>query len=429
MQSRFFYMKILSRTICVWVCTVVVCAATATAFAADKPAATPHAPKPLAPSDSLLPKQFSGWTLQATAKTSRDPAVADPVNSPVLKEYGFTDFESGTYVRDDGNKLTLRAARFGDASGAYGAFTFYKTPEMLNEKIGDQASSLNNRVLFYRGNVLVDAVFDHLTAMSAADLRELASSVLQPTQGSGKLPGLPALLPRQGYVKNTARYIMGPAALDRVGGPISSQQVDFNAGAEVVLGNYTTSAGEVTLMLINYPTPQIAAQHLRQIEASRQSTGQSEAATPSGTPPVYDRRTGPIVVVVAGALPQSEAKSLLASVNYDADVTWNEATTLADKDNLAKLLVNIIILSFILVGLALVAGVAFGGVRILINAFFPSESLIGRRRWNSSPCTSTTVPKSQPLGRKSFRMGRLNRKRGQVSQNETFTGLVDSFDK
>jgi hypothetical protein len=327
----------------------------------------------VASSESLLPKQFSGWTLQGPAKTSKDPAVADPVNSPVLKEYGFTDFESGTYTRDDGNKLTLRAARFADASGAYGAFTFYKTPEMLNEKIGDQASSLNNRVLFYRGNVLMDAVFDHLTAMSAADLRELASSVPQPTQGSGKLPGLPTLLPRQGYVKNTARYIMGPAALDRVGGPIPSQQVDFNAGAEVVLGNYNTSAGEVTLMLINYPTPQIAAQHLRQIEASRQSSGQNGAVTPTDTPPVYDRRTGPIVVVVAGALPQSEAKSLLASVNYDADVTWNEATTLADKDNLAKLLVNIIILSFILVGLALVAGVAFGGVRILVKRILPER--------------------------------------------------------
>src|SRR5262249_46449766 len=145
-------------------------------------------------------------------------------------------------------------------------------PEMLNEKIGDQASSLNNRVLFYRGNVLMDAVFEKLTAMSAAELRELANSLPQPLQGSGKLPGLPTYLPKQSYVKNTARYIVGPTALDRIGGPVSSRLVDFNAGAEVVLGNYTTSAGEVTLMLINYPTPQIASQHLKQIEASRQAS-------------------------------------------------------------------------------------------------------------------------------------------------------------
>ena len=353
---------------------IVVCALAVAAFGADKPASKPAAGSTAAVSATapLLPKEFSGWSLQGSSKVSKDPLAADAVNAPVLHEYGFTDFESGTYAREDGNKLTLRAARFEDTSGAYGAFTFYKTPEMLNEKIGDQASSLNNRVLFYRGNVLMDAVFDRLTAMSAADLRELAADVPQPAQGSGKLPGLPLLLPKQSYVKNTARYIMGPAALDRIGGPIASQLVDFNAGAEVVLGNYSTSAGEVTLILINYPTPQIAAQHLRQIEASRQASAIPNAGT-ENTTPLYDRRTGPIVVVVGGSLPQSEAKSLLASVNYDADVTWNEATTLADKDNLAKLLVNIIILSFILVGLALVAGVAFGGFRLLIKRIFPDR--------------------------------------------------------
>ena len=46
---------------------------------------------------------------------------------------------------------------------------------MLIEKIGDGAASMNERVLFYRGNILVDAVFQKLSAMSAAELRELAA--------------------------------------------------------------------------------------------------------------------------------------------------------------------------------------------------------------------------------------------------------------
>ena len=70
---------------------------------------------------------------------SNDPAVADPANAALLKEYGFTDFESATYTREDGRKLTLKAARFADASGAYGAFTYYKLPQMLKETIPDQA--------------------------------------------------------------------------------------------------------------------------------------------------------------------------------------------------------------------------------------------------------------------------------------------------
>lgn len=189
------------------------------------------------PAAAILPREFGGWQISGAARTSSDPAVADPANAAVLHEYGFNDFESATYVRVDGRKLAIRAARFADTSGAYGAFTFYKTPPMLVEKIGDQAGSLNERVLFYRGNILIDAVFQRLSAMSAAELRELAGD-LPLASGSGQgLPGLPAYLPSQSYIKNSARYILGPVALAAVDAPIPSQLVGFNAGAEVVLEN------------------------------------------------------------------------------------------------------------------------------------------------------------------------------------------------
>jgi hypothetical protein len=330
-----------------------------------------------ASSTSILPRQFGGWQISDPSRSSSDPAIADPVNAAVLQEYGFTSFESNTYIRDDGRKLTLRAARFGDASGAYGAYTYYKTPAMLIEKIGDGAASMNERVLFYRGNILVDAVFQKLSAMSAAELRELAQGLPLSAGNTRNLPGLPAYLPPQSYVKNTAKYVVGRAALQNLDAPVPAELVDFNAGAEVVLGNYNSSGGEATLMLISYPTPQIAADHLRRIEAARpQSSGNSAPATnPILQTPIFDKRTGPIVVVVAGPLSQAEAKSLLASVNYDANVTWNENTYFTKRDNLANLLVNVIILCFIIIGFALVAGVAFGGIRILARRLFPDRIL------------------------------------------------------
>ena len=329
-------------------------------------------------SASILPKEFGGWQISGPSRTSNDPAIADPVNAAVLKEYGFTSFESATYTRDDARKLTLKAARFGDASGAYGAYTYYKTPAMLIEKIADGAASMNERVLFYRGNILVDAVFQKLSAMSAAELRELAQGLPLPPGNTRNLPGLPAYLPPQSYVKNTAKYVVGPAALQNLDAPIPVELVDFNAGAEVVVGNYNSSGGEATLMLISYPTPQIAGDHLRRIDAARTPPPQAGSATVTNAAPVlqtliFDKRTGPIVVVAAGPLSQAEAKSLLASVNYDANVTWNENTYFTKRDNLANLLVNVIILCFIIIGFALVAGVAFGGIRILAKRLFPER--------------------------------------------------------
>src|SRR5207248_3404123 len=132
----------------------------------------------------------------------------------LLKEYGFKDFEGGTYTRTDGRKLKIKAARFEDASGAYGAFTFYKMPQMLNERIGDQGASLNERVLFYRGNILVDAVFDRLSAMSAAELRELAGDLPRPAGTSANLPSLLNYVPKN---SSSPKYVVGPRGLEKNG--------------------------------------------------------------------------------------------------------------------------------------------------------------------------------------------------------------------
>jgi hypothetical protein len=324
------------------------------ALAADPPA-----------SPSVLPNQFAGWQAKESIGKSSDPADADPVNAPVLKEYGFQHLEKATYTRDDGSKLAIKAAVFEDTSDAYGAFTFYKTPAMLNEKIGAQASSLNNRILFYRGNILVDAVFDKLTVMSAAELRELAGLLPLPTGNAANLPPLPTYLPKPSYERNSAKYILGPVTLDRMGAPLPSAVVDFKSGAEVVLGNYSVAAGHATLMLIAYPTPQMAIERLQQIEASRQVNPQAQSGAPVvNAGPFFDKRTGPIVVIAAGPL---------ASVSYEADVTWNENTYASKKNNVANLLVNVILLCGIVIGLALVAGVAFGGIRILVKRLFPDQ--------------------------------------------------------
>ncbi len=321
-----------------------------------------------APPPSFLPGEFGGWHLQSS-KTTADPALADAAYAPVLKEYGFNELQSAVYTQP-GRKLTIKAARFNDTTGAYGAFTFYKSPQMLSEKIGDQGASLNERVLFYRANVVVDAVFDRLTAMSAAELRELAIALPLPEGNARNLPSLPVYLPKQSYIKNTAKYLVGPAALQDVDAPLDAQTVDFARGAEATLGHYATSAGEATLMLISYPTPQIAADRLKAIEA-----GHPNAATgnDSAVGNFLAKRTGPLVALVSGDISTSEAKSLLASVNYDAEVTWNENTFLGKRNNVGNLIINIFLLVGILIGIALLIGIAFGGLRVLLKRLYPDR--------------------------------------------------------
>lgn len=313
---------------------------------------------------TILPPTFNGWKLnQASVKAGSDPAVADPADFAVLKEYGFNNFQSGTYARND-RKMQVKAARFADASGAFGAFTFYRQPQMQVEQIGDRAASNNSRILFYRGNILVDVTLEQVTAMSAADLRAL-SEALPLAQGHvAACPPCQGHLPKHWLRANSERYIVGPVALERLGVPIPAGLVDFSKGAEVEFGKYRSSSGEGNMTLIEYPTPQIAGDRLRAIQA---------AALPGG--PYFYKRSGPLLIAVNGSIPESDAQSLLGMVNYDADVTPLQPRpdrTDSPQDR-GRFVVALILLVVVVLGVALVLSFAFGGLRLVAQKLFPNR--------------------------------------------------------
>lgn len=306
-----------------------------------------------------LPQEFNGWQItQATIKSSSDPAAVDPADSAVLKEYGFSDSESATYTRN-GRSMQVKAARFKDASGGFGAFTFYVQPQMQKEDIGDHGVSNNSRVLFYRGNILVEVHLEQVTAMSASDLRALAETLPRPKGESSVPPALPGYLPKESLIANSDRYIEGPVALERIGVPIGADLLDFSKGPDVEFARYATHDGHANLTLVEYPTPQIAGERLKAWQA---------ASLPGG--PYYFRRSGPLLVAVNGNVSEAEAHSLLDAVNYDADVTWNQAARRDRNEDQAGFIVALILLVIIVLAIALIIGLAFGGLRVWAKRLF-----------------------------------------------------------
>ena len=343
-------------------------------FLARVNAATPIAPP------ALLPEAFAGWQISGQTKFVPDPVVADPVEAPLLREYGFQQLETATYEQD-GRQLKLKALRFHDATGALGAFLYYRQPPMVDENIGDLSSSLHEHVLFYRANIVVDAVFDKLTAMSPAQLRELAAALPIVSGGDRNPPNLPNYLPHKlahaQPIPNSTRYAEGPVALEKIGAPVSAELVDFAAGAEVVVCRYHAEPQEATLTLIEYPTPQIATQHQQRIDAAHHpASAQQNPGGPAlvNLEQIYTRRSGPIVVIVSGLVAPNAAGSLLSSVNYDPAVTWNERWKTFDKrDNLGYVVLNIFLLALVLGGLALISGIGFGFARVFLSRMFPGR--------------------------------------------------------
>src|SRR5271170_684324 len=318
----------------------------------------------------ILPSNFAGWHLAAPATASAAPEAADGANADLLKEDGFEQFASATYIRN-GDKLSVRAMRFGDASGAYAAYTFYRRPGLPKQEVGYGGVFDGTRVLFWQSAIVVDATIDHLTAMSAAELRELAGSLPKTSGGASVPPPLPGYLPQAGLDPQSTRYALGPIGYVRGGGLLPPSLVDFARGAEALTASYSSRDGDGALTLIDYPTPQIATERSRAVAAFLAAGNTAGAEWPSQlaestVAALQSRRSGPLVAVSSGSFSADRAHRLLSDVNYSADVTWNHPQGyVSEVTKTAKLLVGIITLTAILGGAALLLGIFFGGGRAL----------------------------------------------------------------
>jgi hypothetical protein len=315
----------------------------------------------------ILPQSFHGWQKAPGARITTEAGNESPTDSDLLQEYGFSYMEIARYTRD-GRTILVKASQFPDASGAYGSFTYFTGPTMQPEKIGDQGASFNTRIVFYRGSILVDVTLDQVTAMSASDLRALAETLPKPRADIFTLLPLAGNLPQQSLLPHTSHYIAGPIGLERLRVPVPASLVDFTKGAEIADAKYRSSLGEARLTLVGYPTPQIATERLRAFQA---------AALPDG--PFYFKRTGPIVALVNGQVSASEAESLLASVNYDAEVTMNQPTKRKQPPySPAGFIAALIILTILFLLAALFFGLGVGGARMLVKKFFPKRAFGNR---------------------------------------------------
>jgi hypothetical protein len=317
-------------------------------------------------SPALLPPSFAGWSAVAPEQTSADPTVADAPNASVLKEYGLKQFASAEY-RHGRSVMALKAMQFVDATGAYGAFTFYRKASMRPGDIGSESGMDSNEAVFWSGTTLVDATSQHIGPEERGALKALASTVPQNAGPEGVPPSLPRYLPAEGIDKSTIRYAIGPDAYGKAGGVLPPEIVDFSRDAEAVTAQYQSRDGNGTLTILEYPTPQMAGDRVKAIDALLKGnlppSLQESSAVALGA-----KRSGPLVAVTSGKFSSKEAQLLLGAVKYGAEVTWNHPEGYVNEvRKTARLLLGIVYLTGILGGAAVLLGLFLGGGRALIR--------------------------------------------------------------
>lgn len=267
-----------------------------------------------------------------------------------------------------GSELGLRVFQLRDPSSAYEVYTSRNSSEMHPSVVWGPSAIGNGHLLLLIGNMVLEIAGPENA--STADLQQLAN-IIKTRSDQTPLPPVRSYLP-EGFSDGTQRYALGPVglaaaleALHRSAYAKLAPEVGFASGAEVMLGEYRKRNDSAVVLLIEYPTPQLAEQHLRHLEQAISST-----ANPSNA---SIERKGSLLSLVLGSSSAAYARSLQKAVNYETQVTWNQPAHTITDPPITSVLAKIIISTGVLMLVAVVLGVAFGGVRVLTKKLFPGK--------------------------------------------------------
>jgi hypothetical protein len=308
--------------------------------------------------ETQWPAKLGVWALAGSAETPAGPDIAGQNPYGVMKESGLVAASSRTY-RAGNRVLPLTLYTFHDSTGAYEAYTVLHGVASLMDT-NNAVVVKSNVVLWIRG----------VSDPSAVDLNEVLAWEQSVSDGVAS-PPVASYLPNKDQYTFSQRYALGPVgfreAAKAVGQADAAGLVDvagFDSHAEAMFAKYKSGKDEATLLLIDYPTPQLAELHLRHLQRglhdAKLSTGSIE-------------RKGSLLSIVLAPTSAAYAEKLRGAVNYETEVTWNEPSTTATDPPITSTLVKIIIATMVLMGMAFVLGIAFGGVRVITKRLFPGK--------------------------------------------------------
>jgi hypothetical protein len=262
----------------------------------------------------------------------------------LLDEFGLAVTEQADYSFEK-KHFSATAWRFRDSTGALAFFEAHRPSGANAAPISKLAVTTSDGSIFAYGNY----VFQFTGAVPpAADLAPVYAQLPQLEQSP--LPSLISFLPSAGLIANSERYVLGPVSLERFEPRIPPSTAGFHLGAEGQLAKYKSPKGPLSLAIFYYITPNMARERLLEFQK---------------IPGAMAKRAGPLVAVTIDPPDLDSAERLLAQVRYETNLTWSSKVPVNEVKGFARTLVNIFILAGIILGMCLVAGMAFGGFRLV----------------------------------------------------------------
>jgi hypothetical protein len=324
---------------------------------------------------TTLPDNFAGWT--ASSKGALEPPAiynGDHVGSMMaqystaaLKEFGFVSGEQATYVRS-GETLQIRLYKMKDASGAYGEFFYIRTPDLKVTNAAPYSAESHNRALLLDGNLVLDIESQSLSKFGS-DTKALLAAV-NPHAQQGGFPTLRQHMPQKGIIEGTDYYVLGPNVLYQFAPLSQDDWLGFSQDTEAELAKYKVDGREVTLLIADFPTPQLATAKLAELQQKFNVNGSKSDAAAQ---PLFVKRSLTLLAITLGARSQIEADVLLNQVHTTTEVTWNEPTFSLTEPSFPAMIVGVFVGTGVICLFAMISSVAFGGLRLAIKRLYPNK--------------------------------------------------------
>lgn len=232
-------------------------------------------------------------------------------------EYGVKKVEIRTY-RKDNQSLQVIVEKTTDPSSAFGLLTFYQNESMQQEKGMKLTMAGPDQVLMARGPFFIRVLRPAKSRMSDEDFRSALISIAGAAPSAKDMALLPPLLPPEGLIPGSEKYILGRVAEQKAVPSIPANLVGFHQGAELEAGTYRLNGQQATLILISYPTSQITRMRYKDIV---KGLGVNQKG---GSGAIFGKMKDTYVLLVQHAESKEVASALMNRLTIKQQVSWNQ---------------------------------------------------------------------------------------------------------
>lgn len=299
--------------------------------------------------------------VQKLHQNLQDIADVRPGEAAILQEYGFQSY-SEQEINCHHNELVLQIYRMLDSVAAYGIFTLYRTPDSTPlHSFKTMAAESQDWIVFAQDHFFV-RIRRHASPSARPVALKIAHFLSQALPKHFLLPSIIHHLPQQHLVVGSEIFVMGHQALNLIY-PLGERDLFGLAhGAEAVLADYRQPNHSAKLLLVMYPTQQLAKKYLE--------IGYQQYTARYPDQQVFYKREGPLSVIVLDSSDPEFATSFIDNVSYTSSVTWDPKV---EPLSVGPMMVNVFIYVGTVVGITLVVGLLFGLLRVLLSWLFPGK--------------------------------------------------------